>query len=123
MVPSKSVEKNLVVSTVNTYTMSDVTHSEKAAAGKSASDTKKRTRESELVVSVIINQAQTEYDGCYTGDVATGASTIMEEELREKFDIHLKTSVTIVDGDTTLYKPLVNAFNRLRNDPGPYSKC
>tara|TARA_A100001015_G_C14930886_1_gene688401 strand:+ start:757 stop:1332 length:576 start_codon:yes stop_codon:yes gene_type:complete len=82
---------------------------------------KKRTRDSEIV-SIVLNQAQTEYDGCSTGDVVTSIGTITEEELREKFKIDLKTSFSIVDGDTTPYKPLADAFHKLNKDPGPYSK-
>ena len=84
--------------------------------------TKKRTRDSELVC-VVLNQPETEYDGSFTGDVDTSVGTITEEELREKFKIDLKKSHSIVNGDTNLYKPLVNAFAKLSNSQeGPYSK-
>lgn len=81
----------------------------------------KRTRDTD-VVCVVLNQAETEYDGCSTGDVETSIGTITEEELREKFKIDLKTSLSIVSGDTTLYKPFVRACHKLGKDPGPYSK-
>ena len=42
----------------------------------------------------------------------------------EKFKINLENSLSIVNGDTALYKPLVKAFHKLQDnkDPGPYSK-
>ena len=72
---------------------------------------------------VVMNQADTEYDGHFTGDVCTSMYTITEEELREKFKIDLNTSFSVVDGDAAVYKPLVDAFhNQGAAGPGPYSK-
>ncbi len=85
----------------------------------------KRAQEPDGVpVCIVINQAETEYDGSFTGDVETTMVTIAEQKLKSRFGIELKTSLEIVDGNSERLQRLVKAshtFNRKHRN-GPFSK-
>ena len=70
---------------------------------------KKRNRDAGLVC-VIINQVESEYDGCFTGGIETSRGVITEVELHDNFKIDLKHQISIVQGHDMLYKPIVNNF-------------
>ena len=76
------------------------------------------------IVCIVLNQAETEYDGCSTGDVDTSMYFITEDELKSKYSIEVNKSHCVVDGDSAAYKDLVKALeSRYKKETeGPFAK-
>lgn len=76
------------------------------------------------VVLVVMNRAETEYDGSFTGDVETTMMTITEEDLKATFHIELEKSLNVVDGESKSFKTLVKSLHARNRQPnhGPFSK-
>lgn len=82
---------------------------------------KKRTRESERVC-IVVDKAEQEHDGNFTGHVSTAMCTITESALREEYNINLKHTFSVVDGDAALYRPLAENVYKLGLEEGPFAK-